>query len=712
MAMEICGDGNLVTQYAAGLASQLLKCTTLGVLLLFGPHQTAQNHYPRFHRGPYWTLLDIAHFALFLSVACLGFARGCFTLESGIREDSVLLASLLDATCDFALALSCVALLGVTWKRWRRCLPPSGFVCTLLGFLTYCDYSRRSVTLCISEAEPGTEAPLRIYGCLNIPTDCLIIRVSEKVIAFNHDCMSRSDVILTYLLAVCTAGNFVCAGIHDHVISLRPPTVHVHQGYLNEDSVSVFSKIACLCLFPTFLEGWNKQESSTLKIPLLRRGLRSKNLVGELTSRLTKGKRRRQPLSAKTFLSNVLKVLWIDILRLALCTVAYFSCIFARVPALELLIQTSGTSGPNDSVAALHGDLRGGGIVFIKATLQSPASAQPVGYVASLLGVDCLQLCYGFYALPLPLFGTLTLPLLFWMLSKMVGVAPAVCCATWAVITILAPLVFLYAQRYFWDGHIEARDERLKFMTDLLCNIRVVKMYAWEDALQQNVLKSRKLELKFLLRVNFLAAVLDSVCSSCSTVMMIILFSTMSMFEPDRVLSPELSFSCVSLLYITDLTSSSLSMVFRTISKGSLSLKRISSFCTAEEYDEEKMSLAKDYFTKTGVTLDVEPGSLVGVVGFVGSGKSSLLSAILGDMRCIEGSVTSAGRIAYVPQLPNVHNMSIRDNILYGRPMHPAYYERVLHCCQLMNDLNKIPAGDAAEVGEKVWKGGLVSHLS
>ncbi|XP_037498752.2 ATP-binding cassette sub-family C member 2-like [Rhipicephalus sanguineus] len=101
------------------------------------------------------------------------------------------------------------------------------------------------------------------------------------------------------------------------------------------------------------------------------------------------------------------------------------------------------------------------------------------------------------------------------------------------------------------------------------------------------------------------------------------------------------------------------------------------------------------------VTLDIEPGSLVGVVGFVGSGKSSLLSAILGDMQCLEGNVERTGRIAYVPQLPNVHNMTIRDNILYGRPMHPGNYERVLRCCQLMNDLNKIPAGDAAEVGEK-----------
>nr|XP_037272969.1 canalicular multispecific organic anion transporter 1-like [Rhipicephalus microplus] len=449
-----------------------------------------------------------------------------------------------------------------------------------------------------------------------------------------------------------------------------------------------------------------------------------------------------------TFVTNVFKVLWIDVLRLSLCTVAYFFCIFARVPALELLIKTS--SEGDVTVASLlfmvtcvgewlissyHMELLVlvgcrvrsllQGIIFRKATLLSPASAQPVGYVASLLGVDCLVLCNWVHTLPLPFCGILTLPLLFWMLSERVGVVPTVCCATWTVVALLASGVSLYAQRRLWDLEIKARDERLKFMTDLLCNIRVVKMYAWEDALQKNVLKSRKVELKCLLRVNVLAAVVDSVCSSCSTVMMIIVFATMSVFEPDRVLSPELSFSCMSLLYITDLTTSGLAHAFRNITKGSLSLKRISSFYAAEEYDEEK-SQAKEYFTKTGtvnlknctltwssptskgeepqlklVTLDVVPGTLVGIVGFVGSGKSSLLSAILGDMRCLEGTVKPAGRIAYMPQLPNVHNMSIRDNILYGRPMHPAYYERVLRCCQLMNDLNKIPAGDAAEVGEK-----------
>ncbi|KAL3227516.1 hypothetical protein MRX96_004214 [Rhipicephalus microplus] len=57
------------------------------------------------------------------------------------------------------------------------------------------------------------------------------------------------------------------------------------------------------------------------------------------------------------------------------------------------------------------------GIIFRKATLLSPASAQPVGYVASLLGVDCLVLCNWVHTLPLPFCGILTLPLLFWMLS-------------------------------------------------------------------------------------------------------------------------------------------------------------------------------------------------------------------------------------------------------------------------------------------------------
>nr|XP_054924564.1 uncharacterized protein LOC129383776 [Dermacentor andersoni] len=96
------------------------------------------------------------------------------------------------------------------------------------------------------------------------------------------------------------------------------------------------------------------------------------------------------------------------------------------------------------------------GVIFRKATMLSPAATQPTGYVASILGVDCLQLCNCVYTLPVPFLGALTLPLLFWMLSERAGVVPATCCAAWALVTLLAPLALLYAQKHFWVSHYQS----------------------------------------------------------------------------------------------------------------------------------------------------------------------------------------------------------------------------------------------------------------
>ncbi|CAN8006431.1 unnamed protein product [Ixodes pacificus] len=105
--------------------------------------------------------------------------------------------------------------------------------------------------------------------------------------------------------------------------------------------------------------------------------------------------------------------------------------------------------------------------------------------------------------------------------------------------------------------------------------------------------------------------------------------------------------------------------------------------------------------TLNSVSLDIAPGSLVGVAGFVGSGKSSLLSAILGDMHCIKGTIRTSGRISYVPQVACVYNMTVRDNILFGEKFDPVRYGRVLRACELLTDIEKFPAGDLTEVGEK-----------
>lgn len=102
------------------------------------------------------------------------------------------------------------------------------------------------------------------------------------------------------------------------------------------------------------------------------------------------------------------------------------------------------------------------------------------------------------------------------------------------------------------------------------------------------------------------------------------------------------------------------------------------------------------------ISLEVTRGSLIAVVGRVGSGKSSLLSAILGEMDKLRGYVGVRGQVAYVPQQAWIQNMSLRDNITFGQPYNKVLYDKVIEVCALKPDLDILPHGDATEIGEKV----------
>ncbi len=90
--------------------------------------------------------------------------------------------------------------------------------------------------------------------------------------------------------------------------------------------------------------------------------------------------------------------------------------------------------------------------------------------------------------------------------------------------------------------------------------------------------------------------------------------------------------------------------------------------------------------TLSGINLKVPRGSLVGVVGAVGSGKSSLLSAILGDMERLEGRVNVAAgeSVAYVSQQAWIRNATLRENILFGAPYEEGRYQAVVEMCALV----------------------------
>ncbi len=132
----------------------------------------------------------------------------------------------------------------------------------------------------------------------------------------------------------------------------------------------------------------------------------------------------------------------------------------------------------------------------------------------------------------------------------------------------------------------------------------------------------------------------------------------------------------------------------------------------------------------SGIDLQVKRGSLVGVIGLVGAGKTSLIAAILGELHRSAGALlvqphatqpasaaagaaapaanestsepaAASSGIAFTAQEPWVRNATVRDNILCGLPMRSELYERVLQACALAPDLAILPDGDSTEIGER-----------
>ena len=101
------------------------------------------------------------------------------------------------------------------------------------------------------------------------------------------------------------------------------------------------------------------------------------------------------------------------------------------------------------------------------------------------------------------------------------------------------------------------------------------------------------------------------------------------------------------------------------------------------------------------ISFSVSTGQMMGVTGPVGSGKFSVLMAILRELPTISGTVSINGRVAYVPQIPWVFSGTIRDNILFGRPFDNRRYFEVLDVCCMQADLNNFSKGDLTEIGHR-----------
>lgn len=109
----------------------------------------------------------------------------------------------------------------------------------------------------------------------------------------------------------------------------------------------------------------------------------------------------------------------------------------------------------------------------------------------------------------------------------------------------------------------------------------------------------------------------------------------------------------------------------------------------------------REPFQLKGIDLGIGRNELVAVIGTVGSGKTSLLAALAGDMRRTEGETILGASRAFCPQSAWIQNSTLKDNILFGKDMDRSWYKRVIKACALQPDLDMLPNGDATEIGER-----------
>jgi len=266
-----------------------------------------------------------------------------------------------------------------------------------------------------------------------------------------------------------------------------------------------------------------------------------------------------------------------------------------------------------------------------------------------------------------------------------------------------------------------AKDGRILLMNEILQGMRVLKLYAWEKPFMGKINDSRGKEIKSIKDNALLQALLWITYTGAPLVVTLATFIVYIFSDPNNVLTAEKVFGTVAVFNVVRIPMNQFPRFLMESVKLLVSLRRIDSFLNCEDLPAQDGSLTNNGSDKHSIeftnasyswikspaspTLDkmnikVKKGELVAVVGKIGSGKSSLISAVLGEIEKIEGDSRITGRISYVAQQAWIQNMSVKDNILFGKDIDEEKYNSVLDACALASDLEILPSGDLTEIGE------------
>nr|KAF6340857.1 ATP binding cassette subfamily C member 10 [Myotis myotis] len=361
-------------------------------------------------------------------------------------------------------------------------------------------------------------------------------------------------------------------------------------------------------------------------------------------------------------------------------------------------------------------------ILYRKASQLGPRRP-PVGEALNLLGTDSERLLnfagsfHEAWGLPLQLAITL------YLLHQQVGVAFV---GGLILALLLVPVNKVIATRIMASNQemLQHKDTRVKLMTELLSGMRVIKFFGWEQVLEARVEAWRAQELGRLRVIKYLDAACVYLWAALPVVISIVIFITYVLLG--HQLTATKVFTALALVRMLILPLNNFPWVINGLLEAKVSLDRIQRFLDLPNHNP-KVYYSQDPPTEPSTVLElhealfswdpvgasqetfirhleVKKGLLVGIVGKVGCGKSSLLAAIAGELHRLRGRVAlwdlSRG-FGLATQEPWIQFATIRDNILFGKTFDAQLYKEVLEACALSDDLSILPAGDLTEVGEK-----------
>ncbi|XP_066582136.1 LOW QUALITY PROTEIN: ATP-binding cassette sub-family C member 4-like [Prorops nasuta] len=308
-------------------------------------------------------------------------------------------------------------------------------------------------------------------------------------------------------------------------------------------------------------------------------------------------------------------------------------------------------------------------------------------------------------------------------------------------------------------------DERVRLMDEIISGVQVIKMYAWEKPFCAMVELARKLELKGVTKSSYIRGIYMTFNIFTTRMALFSTLIAMIMFREDLTADKVFVFSSFFNILAHSMTGMFVrgvaeiaeclvairrlqhflmyeevysepkqnsrnvddkiecnqiqkdnpnngSVIIRSVlmknDTNSVEEERRKSYMLTEDSWGIKMSNVTAEWepnqsekTLESINLEIDKGKLYAVIGMVGAGKSSLLSAILGELSLIEGSIKVNGRLSYAGQESWVFGASVRQNILFGHAYEHHRYQRVVKACALLRDFKQFPQGDQTVVGDR-----------